>query len=179
MSNPLQEQLRKAGLVNDKQLKKAQKDQRKERQRASENKGAAPEAEKARLQAQAEKAARDRELNLQKKEAEERKALAAQIRQLVEANRQPAEGEVAFNFADGGAVKRLYVNEALRKRIAQGQIAIVKLDGKYELVPAEVAERIAARDASCVVLKNAPERTGEETKDDPYAAYQVPDDLIW
>lgn len=179
MSNPLQEQLRKAGLVNDKQLKKAQKDQRKERQRASENKGAAPEAEKARLQAQAEKAARDRELNLQKKEAEERRALAAQIRQLVEANRQPADGEVTFNFADGGTVKRIYVTEALRKRIAAGQTAIVKLDGKYELVPAEVAERIAARDASCVVLKNAPERTGEETKDDLYAAYQVPDDLIW
>ncbi|QXP83791.1 DUF2058 domain-containing protein [Methylococcus sp. Mc7] len=178
MSNPLQEQLRKAGLVNDKQLKKAQKEQRKERQRAAENKGT--DAEKARIQqAQAEKAARDRELNLQKKEAEERKALAAQIRQLVEANRQPADGEVAYNFADGGTVKRIYVDEAMRKRIAQGQIAIVKLDGKYELVPADIAERIAARDASCVVLKNVPSRTGEENRDDPYAAYQVPDDLMW
>lgn len=178
MSNPLQEQLRKAGLVNDKQLKKAQKDQRKERQRASETKSA--DADKARIQqAQAEKAARDRELNLQKKEADERRALAAQIRQLIEANRQPAEGEVAFNFADGGTVKRLYVNEALRKRIAQGLIAIVKLDGKYELVPAEVAERIAARDASFIVLKNESQPTGSEKDDDPYAAYQVPDDLVW
>jgi hypothetical protein len=178
MSNPLQEQLRKAGLVNDKQLKKAQKDQRKERQRAAENKGT--DSEKLRIQqAQAEKAARDRELNLQRKETEERRAMVAQIRQLIEANRQPADGEVAFNFADGGTVKRIYVNEAMRKRIAQGQIAIVKLDRKYGLVPAEVAERIAARDASCVVLKNAPSRTGEENKDDPYAAYQVPDDLMW
>jgi uncharacterized protein YaiL (DUF2058 family) len=178
MSNVLQEQLRKAGLVNDKQLKKAQKDQRKERQRAVDNKGM--DAEKARIQqALAEKAARDRELNLQKKEAEERKALAAQIRQLVEANRQSAEGEVAFNFADGGTVKRIYVNEAMRKRLAQGQMAIVKLDGKYELVPAEVAERIAVRDASCIVLKNDPRQTGEENTDDPYAAYPVPDDLIW
>ncbi|MDD2770166.1 MAG: DUF2058 domain-containing protein [Methylococcus sp.] len=178
MSNPLQEQLRKAGLVNDKQLKKAQKDQRKERHRATENKGA--DTEKARIQqAQAEKAARDRELNLQKKEADERKALAAQIRQLIEANRQAVEGEAAFNFADGGTVKRLYVTEALRKRIAAGQMAIVKLDGKYELVPAEVAERIAARDDSYIVLKNESQRTGEENQDDPYAAYQVPDDLMW
>ncbi|QXP87733.1 DUF2058 domain-containing protein [Methylococcus capsulatus] len=178
MSNPLQEQLRKAGLVNDKQLKKAQKDLRKERRHAAENKGAA--AEKTGIQqAQAEKAARDRALNLQKKEADERKALIAQIRQLVEANRQPADGEVLFNFADGGIVKRIYVTEALRKRIVQGQIAIVKLDGKYELVPADIAERIAARDASCVVLKNAPSQSGDENGDDPYAAYQVPDDLMW
>jgi uncharacterized protein YaiL (DUF2058 family) len=178
MSNALQEQLRKAGLVNDKQLKKAQKDQRKERQRTAENKEA--DAEKIRLQqALSEKAARDRELNLKKKEAEERKAMTAQIRQLVEANRQSADGEIAFNFADGGIIKRIYVDEATRKRLAQGQTAIVKLDGKYELVPAVIAERIAARDASCVVLKNDPRQTGEGNADDPYAAYQVPDDLVW
>ncbi|QJD30462.1 DUF2058 domain-containing protein [Methylococcus geothermalis] len=178
MSNPLQEQLRKAGLVNDKQLKKAQKDQRKERQRAIENKGA--DADKARIQqAQAEKAARDRELNLQKKEADDRKALAAQIRQLVDANRQSAEGDVAFHFADGGSVKRIYVDEAMRKRLAAGQAAIVKLDGKYQLVPAEIADRIAARDASYIVLKNESRQTGEDNSDDPYAAYPVPDDLRW
>lgn len=178
MSNPLQEQLRKAGLVNDRQLKKAQKDLRKERQRSAENKGA--DSEKATIrQAQAEKAARDRELNLQRKEAEERKARVAQIRQLIEANRQSADGEVAYNFADGGIVKRIYVDEAMRRRIVHGQTAIVKLDGRYELVPAEVAERIAVRDPSCIVLKNPPPGTGEENKDDPYAAYPVPDDLIW
>ncbi|MDF9391989.1 MULTISPECIES: DUF2058 domain-containing protein [Methylococcus] len=178
MSNPLQEQLRKAGLVNDRQLKKAQKDLRKERQRSAENKGA--DAEKATIrQAQAEKAARDRELNLQRKEAEERKARVAQIRQLIEANRQSGDGEVAYNFADGGIVKRIYVDEAMRRRIVHGQIAIVKLDGRYELVPAEVAERIAVRDPSCIVLKNPPPGAGEENKDDPYATYPVPDDLIW
>ena len=52
----------------------------------------------------------------------------------------------------------------------------------YELVPAPVAAKIAMRDAALVVVLNqAQAKTNDQTADeeDPYANYQIPDDLMW
>ncbi|MGZ8219902.1 DUF2058 domain-containing protein [Methylomagnum sp.] len=175
----LKDQLLKAGLVNEKQIKQAQKEKRKEQ--PHQNKASAAEEEKRRQRAAAEKAERDRQLNAQRQQEAEKKAMVAQVRQLIEANRQPKEaGDTPFNFSDGGTVKRLHLSDKLRGQIVKGVLAIVRLDGQYELVLAEVADKIRQRDAAAVVLQNEPPRKQEpEASDDPYAAFQVPDDLIW
>lgn len=176
----LKDQLLKAGLVSEKQIKQAQKEKRKEHPQQS--KTSAADEEKRRQKAAADKAERDRQLNAQRQQDAEKKAIAAQVRQIIEANRQPKEqGETPFNFSDGGTVKRLYLSDKLRGQIVRGVLAVVRLDGKYELVPAEVADKIRQRDATAVVLQNEPPRKQETeaTSDDPYAAFQVPDDLIW
>lgn len=181
----LKDQLLKAGLVNEKQVKKAQQEKRKETlQKTAPQKTAEAEEEQRRRQlALAEKAEKDRLLNLQRKEEAERKALIAQVRQMIEAHRQPKEGgDIAYNFADAGVIKKLYVSDPVRGRIAKGQLAIVKLDQNYELVPGEIAEKIRQRDAASVIVHNAPQPTTDTAtaeNDDPYAAYQVPDDLMW
>jgi len=182
MGNALRDQLLKAGLVNEKQLKKAVKEKQKDAQKQhGQGKPAVHEADKQRAdKAQAEKAERDRLLNLQRQQEAERKAIAAQVRQLVEQNRQPKEdGDTPYNFVDGGKVKRLYVSAKLRQRIGAGQLAIVRFDKGYELVPAEAAEKIAARDPASVVLFNASKQAQETAPEDPYAQFQVPDDLMW
>ena len=46
----------------------------------------------------------------------------------------------------------------------------------FEIVPAPVAEKIAGRDADAVLHLNQEAETDE---DDPYADFQVPDDLTW
>jgi uncharacterized protein YaiL (DUF2058 family) len=184
MGNALRDQLLKAGLVNEKQAKKAVKEKQKETQRQQgQGKPATAAEEAARTrQAQAEKVERDRLLNQQRQEQAQKKALTAQIRQLVEQHRLPKEeGESPYNFVDGGKVKRLYLSDSIRRRLAQGQLAIIRLDQGYELVPLETAEKIKARDADFVVVLNdaptpAPEKTATE---DPYAKFQIPDDLIW
>ena len=182
MGNSLQDQLLKAGLVNEHQLRKAKTNKRQENKQ-HRNKKTQP-ADQNKLQAQqllAEKAERDRQLNLQRKATAERKAIAAQIRQLIETNRQPREGgELPYNFVDSGKVKKIYVSEALRTKVVQGKLAIVKLDGKYELVPPDIAEKIRTRDERRVVFQNDTKH-GDDSgdSDDPYAKYQVPDDLIW
>lgn len=174
----LKDQLLKAGLVNEKQIKQAQKEKHKE-QKQSRPAGAEADSQRIR-QAQAEKAERDRQLNQQRKEAQDKKAVAAQIRQLIEAHRLAREeGEIPFNFTDGTAVKRMHLTESVRDRLVRGVLAIVRLDGKYELVPADIAERIAERDERYVVLRNPLRKEETAPADDPYAAYQVPDDLIW
>ena len=46
-----------------------------------------------------------------------------------------------------------------------------------ELVPRVIADKIAERDASLVVRVNKPVTAVDE--DDPYAAFKIPDDLMW
>jgi uncharacterized protein YaiL (DUF2058 family) len=183
MSNALRDQLLKAGLINEKQAKKAARDQQKEvkRQQGQGTPSPAEEEQARAARAQAEKAERDRRLNQERQAEAERKAIRAEIRQLVEAHRQPADdGEIIYNFMDGGKVKRLHLSGPTRDRLVKGLLAIVRLDQGYALVAAEIAERVRVRDAASVVLLNpagaAPEAA---TEDDPYACYQVPDDLMW
>lgn len=179
----LKDQLLKAGLVNEKQIKQARQEKRKEnqQQQGPQKNAAAAEEKRRAQQAMAEKAERDRLLNLQRKEEAEKRALAAQIKQLIEAHRQPkGDGEAPYNFADGNTVKRLYVSDKLRGQIVRGQLAIVKLNKQYELVPSEIADKIRSRDAACVVVHNVPPQTEARGEgDDPYAAYTIPDDLMW
>lgn len=181
MSNALRDQLLKAGLVNEKQVKKAQQEKRKEN-RQVQNKPATVDARRAeRETATLAKAERDRELNRERHEEQERKAGRAQIRQLLEAHRlTPEAGEIRFNFIDDGKVKSLYVSEATRLRLTRGRWGIIRVEGHYEMVEAEIAEKMAERDASVVILLNRREENAPaKATDDPYAAYVIPDDLIW
>lgn len=179
MGNSLFDQLKKTGLVDDKTAKQAKKDKQKQ---AKQQKGkkAKPLAESKLLaqQAQAEKVARDRELNQQRKLAAEQVALAAQIKQLVQMNRiEDGEGDIAFNFTDGNKVQRLHVTEQLHTQLVRGRLAVVKLGEGYELVPAGVADKIKLRDPSCVLVCNVV-ASDDMDEDDPYAEFQVPDDLM-
>jgi uncharacterized protein YaiL (DUF2058 family) len=42
-----------------------------------------------------------------------------------------------------------------------------------------VAEKIRQRDVAAVVLLNTRAAEAAADPDDPYAAYQIPDDLMW
>ncbi len=174
----LKDQLLNAGLVNKKQVQQAKKQKHKQKQTGQST--ADQEARQRAEQAKADKIAKDRELNLQRKLAAEQKAIAAQIKQLIESNQvHCSDGEVAYNFTDGSKIKRLHLTELLITQLSRGLLAIVRLDQGYALVPAKVAERIAQRDASIVLVHHDPSVEAETDEDDPYADYQIPDDLMW
>lgn len=179
MSLSLRDQMLKAGLVNEKQAKQATKEQK--RQQRLEKKGAVAvddSQRQAALEAMAQKQKRDQELNRQQQEASERKAAVAQIRQLIESARLPKlDSEDYYNFVDHKKVKRIAVNTVVRNKLSSGSLAIVKHGGGYEIIPRDVALKIQERDARRIVLLNI--ETEEVSADDPYAAYQIPDDLMW
>lgn len=183
----LQEQLLKSGLVGSGHARSVKSEKHKQTKLQQHNKmldgdDLKDQAQKARLQ-QAEK---DRELNQRRKQEEDRKQLAAQAKQLIEQNRLPKDetlayhfdDSLAYHFTDDNKVKALYVSKTMRDQISNGQLAIVKLGQQYEVVSAEVAEKIKARDASSVIVLNEPFHQ-ETSQEDPYAKYQVPDDLTW
>lgn len=175
----LQDQLLKAGLIDDKKANKIKKNKLKQTKQKQKNKiETADEAKLAAQQAQAEKVQRDRQLNQQRKAEAERKAIAAQVRQLVEMNRQPRDGgDITYSFTDGTLIKRIPVSATQLKQLSNGRLCIIKLSGQYELIPTLVAEKIQLRDESTQILSNQSTETPDE--DDPYADFQVPDDLMW
>ncbi len=180
----LQEQLLKAGLVDKKGANKAKKDRQKQ-SKAARNTSARAVSRKptAAQQAQAKRVERDRELNQQKQKQVEQKAVFAQIKQLITLNKvDRGTGEIAFSFVYKNKVRKIYVTDAIRQHLSQGRLAIVRLVLKsetlFEIVPAAVAEKIAQRDEHALMQITRKPDT-EENGDDPYANYQIPDDLIW
>lgn len=176
MGNSLRDQLKKSGLVTDKQARQARHKQQKG------GKGQPPPANENRQlaqQAQAEKLERDRQLNLQRQQEAERKAIAAQVNQMIESNRiENRDGEIVYNFTDGSHIKRIHVNAAVHKQLCDGDLALAKLGGRYELIPSDVAAKISERDPRRVIIVTNDGAAVDE-EDDPYAAYKVPDDLMW
>lgn len=184
----LQDQLLKAGLVDDKKAKQAAKEKRKKSKTAKHNakhkiETSADEAKLAREKAKVEKAERDRALNKERDAAIEQKAIAAQILQLIENHkiRKHSVGEEQeYNFSDDKKIKKIIVDPKVNRQLVLGQVAVVKWARGYEIVPRVVAEKIQQRDASSVVLLNT--QSGEVDsveEDDPYKDYQIPDDLMW
>ena len=180
MSKSLQEQLFDAGLVDSKQVKKANIEKRKKAKR--ERNGDPHSANTPALivkQQRLEKSERDRKLNRERMANAQRIEVAAQIKLLVEKNRESQDDNgIAYNFEDNNKLRRIYVSDTTRKKIISGQLAIVKYKQRYEIVPAEVARKIEERDSDCLIKIN--DRPAPSNGDnDPYSAYPVPDDLIW
>lgn len=180
MNNPFQEQLLKAGVVTKQQVQKANSDKKQKKKQAGKNKkGAQPQAQNKISQAAQQKAARDRELNRQKQENAQKKAISAEINQLITDHKIPRDDscELVYNFEHNKKVKRIYINDELKQQLVQGKLGIARIDGRYELVPLSIAEKIRQRNDKRIVIFEQEDQKKEA--DDPYAGYEVPDDLIW
>jgi uncharacterized protein YaiL (DUF2058 family) len=176
MGSSLQEQLLKAGLVSEQKVRQARTDKRKQGRQPGG--GAADEQRAAAQKAQAEKAERDRELNRKREEAARRKALTAEVVEIIRSHRLPREsGDTAYHFIDGKMVRRVYVTAEQQRQLAAGQLAVARLGQRYELLPLEAADKIRARDESFLVPPTPP--SAAEQEDEAYAQYRVPDDLMW
>lgn len=176
MVNSLQAQLLKAGLVDEKKLKQAQRAKKKAAKSTPEKvHDTAAAVEKAR----AEKVERDRQLNLQRQEESAKREREAQAKQLIEqAKLDRTGGETAYQFVAKKKIKKIYVTEEQFGKLSRGQLGIVRLSGHFEVIPLEAALKVAERAPHWPVV--IAEVTAEQPdEDDPYAAFKVPDDLMW
>ena len=174
----LQEQMLKAGLISSKKMAKVQRTAKKSRVQAREAREAVEENKKAQLE-------RDKELSEQQKLATLSKELKAQIKQLIEMNRIViSKGDIGYNFTDNNLIKKVFVDKDTQTQLTNGRLAIARLvtdnnpDGEYAIIPASVADKIAQRDASYIVLNSALSQEAQD-EEDPYADFKIPDDLMW
>jgi len=182
MAGSLQDQLLKAGLSDARKARKLEKEKRKDQRAAHKSRGEpVDEVKQAARQAREEKVARDRALNEARNEAARRKAIEAQIIDLIEKHKlKRAGGQVGFNFTVEGKIKKVYVSSLQQKLLAAGSIAIARTGDRFELVPAPVASKIAERDAARVSFctKEAAEPLDAQEAE-WYKDYEIPDDLMW
>ncbi len=176
----MRDQLLKAGLINKKQANEVERQQQRQERQPRPKQPSARGAERnlAPQRAQVTKVARDQALNRQQRDKAEKKALLAQIKQLIEQNRLPTpQGDEYYSFVDGSKVRRLAVDASIRASLSRGELAIVHHDARYDLVPAAIAARIRERDERAVVAIRAAKESPES--DDGYQGFSVPDHLVW
>ena len=111
----------------------------------------------------------------------------AQVRQLnlrirhildTEAEKAEAESDTPFHFTRGDRVKRLYVSGDQRRRLSNGELAIVGFRGRHHLVPRAAGERVRELRPEVFVFITAGE-DGAGTVEEGYEGYEVPDELMW
>lgn len=180
MGNVFQDQLLKAGIVTKQQVKKAQSASNKKKKEQRSKKDKVVDENKLKAQQLAkEKTEHDKALNLRKEEQAKQKAISAEIDQLITKNciKRDDECEIVYNFEHRKKVNRIYVNPEMKQQVIDGKLGIARIEGRYELIPKSIAEKIQQRNEKRVVLFDNNEEIVDEN--DPYAEFQVPDDLTW
>lgn len=157
MGTSFQDQLLKSGLVNKKQVKKSGHEKQADRKK---NKGkAAPSEINEALEEKLAKEKLSRELNQRLNQEKQKLANLSEARHLIETNRLKLEDDwdEPYHFAEGKKIKKLFVTEEIAKKLSCGQLAIIKLDDHFEVVPAKVARQIIQRDTAAFVVLHEPE----------------------
>ena len=174
--NALQAQLLKAGLVDTKKAQQINK-QNQHAKRTGEQTDA--EVKQALAEAQRKKLQKDQQLNLEKQRALEEKTLKANIIQMLKQHRlKETDGDLAYQFVDNGKIKKIYITQKLYDQIVAGHVAIGRLEDSYALLPRPLADRINKKMTGFIVVANT-KNEKQMGEDDPYAAYVIPDDLMW
>ncbi len=177
VKNALQAQLLKAGLVDNKKAKKLSKQAVHEQRTGQSN-----EAElKAKIaQDQQEKLARDQALDLEKKRLLQGKELKAAIVQMINQHKiRDTNGEVSYQFIDDNKVKKIYLNQQIYNALVAGSLIIAKEAESYAILPKALAERINDKMEGFIIVNNSEKNEQTTDEEDPYAAYVIPDDLMW
>ncbi len=176
VKNALQAQLLKAGLVDNKKAKKLSKQAQHEQRTGQSN-----EAElKAKIeQDKQEKISKDQALNQEKQKVLDEKALKASIIQMIAQHKiKDTDGEVVYQFIDG-RIKKVYLNQQIYNALVSGSLVIAKESDHYAFLPKALAERINEKMTGFIISTNAEKNEQVTDEEDPYAAYVIPDDLMW
>ena len=181
----LQEQLLKAGLTTKQKARQANTDKRrKQKQKKSGAKVEASLQEQVQqdlAKAQAEKQAKDAALNAEKKAALAEKEQHQRILQILQHHQIVVEnGELAYNYDFAGKVKKIFLDDQAQQALVNGRLALCGLDDATYIVTSETAAKLAELAPEVVLVKHEKQAQQEAVEeDDPYADYQIPDDLMW
>jgi len=183
MGKTFQEQLLQLGLVDKGKASKVKKQQHQnKKQHAKAGKKHTVVDENALLAQQVEekKKARARKLNLQREAKLQKRAEDAQVKQLVEQHRLEKDDRgVAYRFPVTGKIQRIFVEREVADKLSDGRCGIVGLAGQYEVLPRTIVEKIQSISDRVFVTLNSAKSDRNPDPDDPYAEYEVPDDLMW
>lgn len=176
----LQDQLLNAGLTSEAKAKQLRTEKRKQSKKQKNKKvNVVDEVKQLAKDAKEKQVQKDRQLNEQRNKENERKNISHQVQQLISLNKLEKDGEddLPYHFTDASRVKTIYIAEDIRDGIVCGRLAIVKSETDYEVVSAQIAEKIKSRDEESIIVHFTENESSLE--DEQYKNFQVPDDLMW
>jgi len=177
VKNALQAQLLKAGLVDNKKAKKLSKQAVHEKRT-----GDSKEAEiKAKIeQDKQEKLAKDQAIEQAKKAQLQEKELKAAIMQMINQHKiRDTDGEISYPFIDDSKIKKVYINQQIYNALVAGSLVIARENESYAFLPKALADRINSKMEGFIIVNNSEKNEETTDEEDPYAAYVIPDDLMW
>ncbi len=165
----LSDQLLKAGLVTEEQVKKAvekprrnAKPQKRSRKKQSPKQANKKEHAKKTLtdlekfyqeRAKVEQKEKQQAIRAKKEAARIKKETQKQINSLISENLlNDAAADIRYNFVIGTTIKYLFVTEQQQQGLIDGKLAITFLRGKRSLIPVEIAKRINKLDPKKIVI---------------------------
>ena len=168
MGLSLQEQLLKAGLVDKKQIKKADHEKRVKNKKKRKVGDSFEDKDKLRLQQQqAERAAQDQKLNAERNQQLQRKADLAAAQQLIEANQLTLEeGDVGYHYVAGGQIKRILVTQDTADKLAEGRVGLAMHKDALVLVTVDTVKKVLQRDKEAILAYNDPTQVEDEYPSD-------------
>lgn len=176
----LQEQLLKAGLANKQSAKQIRSEKRKKNKAVRKNQAQADTSLQQELaDKKTQQAKLDAHKNAEIKQALDKKSELGKVKQMInQLQITNYEGELEYNYVLNGKVKRLLLNDVNHNALVKGRLSICQFEENTYLLPSLAAEKIAAVDEKYLVLQND-NTPAEIDEDDPYADFQIPDDLMW
>ena len=183
MGKSFQDQLLALGLVDKKKANKAKKDRHQQKKKQGKTKQATPVIDENAVLAQKaaeKKKARAQKLNRQRDEKLRKRADEGRIRQLIEKHKvaQDEKGQ-PYRFNASGTIRRIFVDKETTNRLGNGQLGVVGFGSVFEVLPKEIIHKIQEIDGQLFVSIASPSGKNETDPDDPYAGFEVPDDLMW
>ncbi|MEJ2480254.1 MAG: DUF2058 family protein [Acidihalobacter sp.] len=185
MSNDLRDQLLKAGLVSEDQVKAAET--RPQRAPGAARKPIGKKPKKPRP-SQGAKGAAARPKRPRKPAAPAQtpsptphldKAQREVVRTFLREKRQNTpDAPLPYNFQDGNAVKKLWVTADQQAALGSGELVIISRNDRHYLIGREDSEHLLTLDPKAVVIR-ADDARGEEEEDPAYKEHPIPDDLVW
>jgi uncharacterized protein YaiL (DUF2058 family) len=180
----LQDQLLKAGLTTKQKTRQANADKRKKnkQQRSGVQHDATlqEQVKKDLAKAKVDKLTKDNALNEELNQQLAQKEKMLRIQQILTHQQiKNTLGDNIYNYTFGSKVKKLSLDAITHKALVNGRLSLCGLNDVTYLVTSETAEKLAELDANVVLVQNDKVIDEQADENDPYADYQIPDDLMW
>ena len=183
MGKSFQEQLLQLGLVDKKkasQTKKQQHQNKKQNAKAGKKQVVVDENVLLAQQAEEKKKARARKLNLQREAKLQKRAEDGQVRQLVEKHRLEKDDQgIAYRFTVANKIQRIFVAKDIADKLSDGRLGIVGIAEQYDVLPRAVVLKVQSISDRVFINLNSAASPESADPEDPYAGFEVPDDLMW
>jgi len=180
----LQDQLLNAGLTTKQKTRQANSDKRKknkqQRSGVQHDVSLQEQIKQDLAKAKAKKQEKDNALNDLKKEQLADKEKKLRIKQILTHHQiKHVDGDHEYNYTFDSKIKKLSLDLVTHKALVNGRLSLCGLDDFTYIVTRETADKLAELDAQVVLVQNDKLVDEQVDEDDPYADYQIPDDLMW